>query len=91
MPFVRGIAMRRDARGAGELRECLRRYLQAHPDAADSAAGIRQWWLPEHLRDVPLEEVEAAMAQLVASGEAQRNTLPDESALYTRAGRREPT
>jgi hypothetical protein len=72
---------------AGDLRECLRRYLEEHPDAADSLPGIRQWWLPKRLHDVTLEELEAAIAQLVDSGEIQRKKLPDSSELYT-AGHR---
>jgi hypothetical protein len=68
-----------------ELCGCLRRYLEAHPDAADSLSGIRQWWLPEVHRDVALEELRRALAQLVASGEVQRSVLPDRRELYARA------
>jgi hypothetical protein len=67
-----------------ELRECVRRYLAAHPDAADSLRGIRQWWLPARLREVRLEELEQALAQLVACGEVQRSTLPGAEELYAR-------
>jgi hypothetical protein len=74
-----------DAAGrTNNIRDCLRRYLEAHPDAADSLAGIRQWWLPEALREVALEELREALAQLAASGEVQCSTLPDKSELYTR-------
>ena len=68
-----------------QLRDCVLRYVRNHPNAADNLRGIRQWWLPEHLRDVALEDVEAAIEQLVASGEVQRNILPDRSEVYTRA------
>jgi hypothetical protein len=68
-----------------ELCDCVRRYLAAHPDAADSLRGIRQWWLPARLRDVTLEELEQALAQLVARGEVQRSTLPGAGELYARS------
>lgn len=70
-----------------DLRECLRRYLDEHPDAADSLPGIRQWWLPDRLRNQALnEDLEAALQQLVELGKVQRNVLPDGNELYTRAG-----
>jgi hypothetical protein len=68
----------------GDICDCLRLYLHAHPEAADSLSGIRQWWLPEALREVEFEELREALAQLVASGEIQRSTLPDMSQLYAR-------
>ena len=68
-----------------ELCECVRRYLAVHPDAADSLRGIRQWWLPAHLREVTLDELERALAQLIARGEVQRSTLPGAEALYARS------
>jgi hypothetical protein len=68
-----------------ELCECVRRYLAVHPDAADSLRGIRQWWLPARLRNVTLEELEQALAQLVACGEVQRSTLPGAEELYARS------
>ena len=66
------------------LCDCLRRYLDSHPDAADSLSGIRQWWLPAPFDQVALDELRRALAQLVASGEVQCSTLPDKSELYTR-------
>lgn len=67
-----------------ELCDCVRRYLEAHPQAADSLRGIRQWWLPARLREVEVEELRQALAQLVASGEVLRSRLPDASELYAR-------
>lgn len=69
---------------ATDLCDCVRRYLAAHPDAADSLPGIRQWWLPARLREVSLDELERALAQLVARGELQRTTLPGAGDLYAR-------
>ena len=71
-------------RRTAELCDCVRCYLAAHPDAADSLRGIRQWWLPARLREVRLEELEQALAQLVDRGEVQRSTLPGAEELYAR-------
>jgi hypothetical protein len=62
----------------------LRRYLDAHPGAADSLVGIRQWWLPAQFRTVALEELRQALARLVESGELRRSLLPGKDELYTR-------
>jgi hypothetical protein len=64
----------------------LRRYLDAHPGAADSLVGIRQWWLPPAFRNVALDELQQALARLVEAGEIRRSTLPDGSELFTRTG-----
>lgn len=69
------------------LCEALLHYVAWHPDAADGLAGIRQWWLPETLRDVPLALVREAVEALVASGEMHRSVLPDGTELFAREGR----
>ena len=66
-----------------DLRDVLRRYLELHPEAADSLTGIRRWWLPKRLEGVTLEDLETAIATLVESGEMQRRTLPDSGELYS--------
>jgi hypothetical protein len=67
------------------LQASLRSYLQRFPDAADSAEGIRQWWLREELRTTPIEKLRLALMALVASGEMQFSILPDGTELYSRA------
>jgi hypothetical protein len=66
------------------LREALRRYLERHPDAADSLEGIGRWWLPEVLRGTPVESLRMAIEALVDSGEMRCSTLPDGTQLYAR-------
>ena len=73
------------AGAAGDAREAVRRYLRDHPDAADTPVGIRQWWLPEWLRDIPIESLELALEELIAAGEVRSSTLPDGRELYSRA------
>jgi hypothetical protein len=67
------------------LQESLRRYLERNPDAADAVEGIRQWWLTEKLRATSIEELRAALATLVTSGEMQLRILPDGTEFYARS------
>jgi hypothetical protein len=67
------------------LQASLRRYLEQHPDAADSPEGIRQWWLTEELRMTPIGKLREALKAMVASGEMQLDVLPDGTELYARS------
>lgn len=46
----------------------IRRYLDEHPRAADTAEGIQRWWLAPGYGEVRLQTVEAALAQLASEG-----------------------
>lgn len=61
----------------------IRRYLATHPGAADSAAGIRQWWLPREQSHVSDAALRAVLDRLVRRGELERRRLPDGEDLYT--------
>lgn len=52
--------------------QALRSYLQQHPRAVDTAAGIQRWWLLPSFGELPLSTVEAALAQLEAEGSVVR-------------------
>jgi hypothetical protein len=67
------------------LQASLRRYLELHPEAADSPEGIRQWWLAEELRMTPIGVLREALKAMVASGEVQFCVLPDGTELYARS------
>lgn len=67
-----------------DLREAVQRYLDEHPDAADSLIGIRQWWLPEALRRSSPARIRSALAELIASGEVACQSLPDGTELFFR-------
>ena len=62
------------------------RYLQRHPDAADTAEGIARWWLGGRCYENELGRVREAIAVLVKRGLVQKQTLPDGAEIY-RAGR----
>lgn len=60
-------------------------HLEAHPLAADSAAGVARWWLGALGRAVQVDEVEAALELLVARQALRRLRLIDGTALYSQA------
>jgi len=73
-----------EVHGSSDLREAVRRYLRERPDAADTVAGIAQWWLPAEMRGAPTPQLRQALADLIAAGEVRCTVLPDGSELYAR-------
>ena len=53
----------------------IERHLGENCDAADSAEGIRAWWLSPRLRTVPLEHVIAALQRLEQRAMVQRRSV----------------
>ena len=51
-----------------EMGCAILRYLQVHPDAKDSLAGIGQWWLLREWSERNLKDVEEALSDLVSKG-----------------------
>lgn len=66
-----------------EIVDAILRYLDAHPDAVDSAEGIAKWWLPEAWC-VDVQSVEAALARLLRQGLIRRRENADRHVLYSR-------
>jgi hypothetical protein len=64
----------------------IQRYVEVNPDAADSAEGIRRWWLPPGLAEESPATVEEALDRLVAAGVISRRPLPDGRVLYAKRG-----
>jgi Fe2+ or Zn2+ uptake regulation protein len=71
-----------DALGLARLRGAILGYLRAHPQAADTVAGIAEWWLPRHLPAEAVERVQAALDQLVAQGWVEKIVLVGGTVLY---------
>jgi hypothetical protein len=77
--------------GAGDdavesIAEALRRYVAAHPAAADSLEGVQRWWLPAELGPRAPAAVEWALAQLAKEGVVVQRRLPDGRVLYAARG-----
>lgn len=51
-------------------------YVTAHPNAIDSASGVRAWWLGELEGPMPEEVVQAALDQLCAAGTLEARKVP---------------
>lgn len=65
----------------------IERYLAAHPNGADSAEGIRGWWLPPSLRAEPLAIVISALEYLVRRGVLAKTELDGVGVIYSSAVR----
>lgn len=71
-----------DGNAISDLADEVERYLAAHPDAADSAEGIRRWWLPAGRLDVRTDQLQSALALLVARGRIVERRMPDGRRIY---------
>ena len=63
-------------RSVVEIAEAIRRYLEANPQAFDTARGIREWWLRD-AKPLFAEDVEQAIELLVGEGALVPLTLPE--------------
>ena len=50
-----------------QVEDELLSYLQQHPGSADTAEGIRQWWLIKRIAERSRDIVQASLDQLVAT------------------------
>jgi hypothetical protein len=71
------------------LAKVIERYVDCHPKAADTAEGIRGWWMREREQNDSVEDVETALDYLIARGCLSRIVLPDGTVIYARADRAE--
>lgn len=66
------------------IAKIIERYVVEHPRAADTAEGIRSWWVPSERRSDSIEDVQMALDYLVECGRLSRSVLPDGAAIYSR-------
>ena len=71
--------------GEFEIADAVLSYLDRHPQAADTLAGIASWWLPQQRYVTAQHRIEAVLVQLVTQGALQMRRLPNGDALYARA------
>jgi hypothetical protein len=57
-------------------------YVRRHPQASDTADGIRAWWLPRLGDGLLPAIVESALETAVVNGRMRRLLLPDGTTLY---------
>lgn len=67
------------------LAEQIVGYLAGNPHAADTAAGIRNWWLSGISHLVSHGDVERAIFVLLERGLLECRTLADGTQIYARA------
>ncbi|BCZ84351.1 hypothetical protein PTKU64_80260 [Paraburkholderia terrae] len=70
-----------------DLEREIEAYVTLYPNAADSADGIRSWWL-DATREAGNEElVQRALVELERRGVVSRTELPDGHVIYRAATR----
>jgi hypothetical protein len=67
---------------AQSLRQSLLRHLMQYPQAADTVAGIREWWLPDLMDPVELEDLRTVLLELVSERVIALRRLPDGTELF---------
>lgn len=67
----------------GSVAREIERYLELHPQAADSLEGIATWWISKQRIRSELEVVRAALEQLARSGiVSSKKTKNKEDPIY---------
>lgn len=64
------------------IADAIERYMREHPRAADTAEGVRSWWIANECRNDPPGEVQNALDHLAASGRIGRIVLLDGTIVY---------
>ncbi|MDH5219246.1 MAG: hypothetical protein OEX19_16195 [Gammaproteobacteria bacterium] len=59
-------------------------YLEHRPDAADTAEGIRQWWVLHQIAQLSNERVQRALDQLVEQKLIESRVLDDGRNIFKR-------
>lgn len=80
--------MGRDEDVVRTVAERVLAHLAECPNAADTAEGIREWWLTPQ-RAVDLHTVEAALKWLVREGLVERAPSTSGTPVYRRAARKD--
>ncbi len=68
-----------------EAAMAIKRYLQSHPNAADSSEGVLRWWLARQRYDESVETVRQALEWLVTEGEVEKTETYGGGPVYSSA------
>jgi Fe2+ or Zn2+ uptake regulation protein len=66
------------------IAEEIVRYLDGHPNAADTVEGIVQWWLARQRYDATKVSVQRALDKLEQQNRIRKSTLPDGATVYAK-------
>lgn len=62
------------------------RYLERHPEAADTARGIRTWWLSRSGDVAEQGDVDRVLAELVAAGRIAQVSIDPGIEIFRKGG-----
>ena len=68
-----------------QLENSILRYIEEHPNAADTVDGIAAWWLNEKLTADELHQVQQALDNLLNSRRMRVRKSADGHAYYSKA------
>ena len=71
-----------DEGGVRAVAEEIARYLQQHPEAADSVEGIRRWWIARQRFEESLAAMQKALDYLEQQGVVAKKTFGDQRVYY---------
>ena len=63
----------------------IERYITEHPHAADTAEGIRSWWVARQRLGDSVDAVQKALEYLVARRRLSSSVLPDGTVIFRAA------
>jgi Fe2+ or Zn2+ uptake regulation protein len=69
-----------------EIQAILLGYLEDHPNALNTTAGVQQWWLLRRVSQYSIDRVQRALDHLVKTGFIQAVVLDDGQSAYGLCG-----
>lgn len=66
------------------IAEQILKYLEDHPNAADSVKGISDWWLHKQWRMDKSEKIEKALDYLTVQGNIYKTVIPNGDVIYSK-------
>ena len=75
--------MQDDYKILSDIQSEILSYLDDHPNAADTAEGIRQWWLFQRMAIYSQDKVFKALEQLKKTGLIEARMLSDGNEVFS--------